>query len=358
MKTLLVFPPTADPAHPALGLCSLAAFLRARGKDVSVFDLNVEAHNHLLSSPVLARYSSILRARLEEFETCEQLPREKAEEYRTIAENLLSSDYLIENIDKARVKLREPETYSSLSGYEKVVSVVRRAMELISAAYFPTKWCPGAFSMRYQPTSSRDVLAAIGDRRENLFLEFLERRVSEIGSHNPDVVGISLNYHCQMIPALTVASLVKQHLPSAFIVIGGGLVSFYQERWKAFAQFQNLVDAWIPFEGEKPLCTLIETLESGGRASSVDGVLTFDGKRPAYRRPPAAPKLDDLPRPDFSGLVLQDYLAPEPILPILASRGCYWGKCAFCSHGHLYRRDFRQLTSADVLEMITRLSED
>jgi hypothetical protein len=34
--------------------------------------------------------------------------------------------------------------------------------------------------------------------------------------------------------------------------------------------------------------------------------------------------------PDFSDLPLQEYLSPRPVLPLAASRGCYWGKCRFC----------------------------
>ncbi|MEX0974350.1 MAG: radical SAM protein [Bacillota bacterium] len=38
-----------------------------------------------------------------------------------------------------------------------------------------------------------------------------------------------------------------------------------------------------------------------------------------------------LPLPDFTDLPLEKYLTPETILPLYPSRGCYWGKCAFCS---------------------------
>jgi len=49
MKTLLVFPPASDPAHPPLGIASLAGYLRDKGQDVTLLDLNISAYHHFLS---------------------------------------------------------------------------------------------------------------------------------------------------------------------------------------------------------------------------------------------------------------------------------------------------------------------
>ncbi|MBM4373415.1 MAG: radical SAM protein, partial [Deltaproteobacteria bacterium] len=50
---------------------------------------------------------------------------------------------------------------------------------------------------------------------------------------------------------------------------------------------------------------------------------------------PAAPLADlaGVPRPAFEDLPLGRYLSPEPVLPYDASRGCFWGRCAFCHYG-------------------------
>jgi radical SAM superfamily enzyme YgiQ (UPF0313 family) len=45
--------------------------------------------------------------------------------------------------------------------------------------------------------------------------------------------------------------------------------------------------------------------------------------------------------PDYGFAPLPEYLSPEPVLPVAASRGCYWGKCGFCPEAvaptHPYR---------------------
>lgn len=50
--------------------------------------------------------------------------------------------------------------------------------------------------------------------------------------------------------------------------------------------------------------------------------------------PPAIAETDILPYPDFSHFILDKYLTPEPVLPIMTSRGCPWRKCTFCTHHH------------------------
>ena len=40
-----------------------------------------------------------------------------------------------------------------------------------------------------------------------------------------------------------------------------------------------------------------------------------------------------LPPPDYDGLPLEKYFAPELVLPYDPTRGCYWGKCTFCHYG-------------------------
>jgi len=45
--------------------------------------------------------------------------------------------------------------------------------------------------------------------------------------------------------------------------------------------------------------------------------------------------------PDFGFAPLREYLSPEPVLPVAATRGCYWRRCRFCPEAvspvHPYR---------------------
>jgi radical SAM superfamily enzyme YgiQ (UPF0313 family) len=356
MRTLLVFPPAADPAHPPLGIAALAGFLSAKGQDVSLLDLNVRAYHELLSAAFLTWCAERLQRRMERMERRRALAPRDFGAYNAAAENLPSALWLIERIDQARRQLRDPAIYLSRRKYASVTSIIRRAMQLISAAHYPASWTAGGLSMSHQSTKSADVLAAINDRRQNLFIRFFEAGLPEIVARRPPVVGISLNYYGQMIPAMTLAAMVKKVLPETFLVVGGGLVCFFERRWEVLATFRAFVDGWIPFEGEEPLLDLIQALERGESLDEVPGLLRFAQHSPMYYPPGAPPEVSELPPPSFDGLPLNEYLAPELVLPILASRGCYWGKCAFCAHARLYRERFRSRPAAEIADMVGRLS--
>lgn len=357
MSTLLLFPPVADPAHPPLGIASLAGYLTERGRQVTLVDLNIRAYNELLTGQYLDRCARFMRKSLEVFESKPSLSPEYRARYRETAENLLSGGYLIARVDEARVQMRNRATYATRQSYARAAGILRRALQFVSAAHYPAQWTPGGFSMNHDCTSTAGVLDAIRDRRQNLFLPFFERVVPELLAPEHRVIGISLNYYGQLIPAITLASVVRKLSPQSSVVIGGGLICFFEGRWEVLGAFGNYIDGWIPFEGEQPLFALLEALDCGGDLSEVKGLVRFESGKTLYR--PAGDPLpaDDFPVPNYDGLHLAEYLIPEPVLPVLSSRGCYWGRCAFCSHARLYRDQFRRLGAEAVIHVVSRLHE-
>ena len=66
--------------------------------------------------------------------------------------------------------------------------------------------------------------------------------------------------------------------------------------------------------------------------------------------------LNALPLPDFSDFPLDKYHSPIPVLPYLASRGCPWRRCAFCTHQKTYL-DYREEDAADTRSRLSALQE-
>ena len=357
MSTLLLFPPVADPAHPPLGIASLAGYLSNHGKQVAITDLNIRSYNELLTAPYLERCARLLYRSMQVFESKPSLPGEYRGRYREIAENVLSADYLIARVDAARSQMRDHTAYKTRRSYARAAGILRRAMQFVSAAHYPAQWTPGGFVMSYDCTSALAVLNAIRDRRQNLFLPFFERVLPELLATEPRVVGISLNYYGQLIPAITLASVVRKLSPQALVVLGGGLICFFDGRWGVLGAFNKYVDAYVPFEGERPLLDLVNALDRGDDLDEVKGIVRFHNGKPLYR--PAGDPLPatDFPVPNYDGLRLSEYLTPEPVLPVLSSRGCYWGRCAFCSHARLYRDQFRRLSVNETMKVLLWLHD-
>jgi hypothetical protein len=69
--------------------------------------------------------------------------------------------------------------------------------------------------------------------------------------------------------------------------------------------------------------------------------------------------MSQLPGPDFEGLPLDRYLAPELVLPYDPTRGCYWGVCTFCHYGlaEVGTARHRERPVPQVLDQLTALQQ-
>ncbi|MGE5340660.1 MAG: B12-binding domain-containing radical SAM protein [Candidatus Omnitrophota bacterium] len=357
MKTLLIFPPAADPAHPPLGVASLAGFLRDKGEEVELLDANILSYYWLLSKENLNKCVKKMKRRFRQLDTLDSLPLNDAEEYRLLAETLLAAPYLIDHVEFALSGLKNPDVYTHPTDYARWASILGRAMELVSAAHYPARWYIRDFTLSYSPTRSSDVRAAVSDIKQNFFIPFYRSLLPSLRKINAEIIGISINYYCQLIPGITLAALIKKHVKPGVIVIGGGLMCFFDTQWDVLLAFKRMVDAIIPFEGEFPLLALIEAIKNNHALSGVPGVVAVNSHSVHYTPPAIIPDPEELPAPDFDGLPLTDYVSPRLVLPLLTSRGCYWGRCAFCSHAHLYRRKFRQRSIAAIIADMKTLAD-
>jgi anaerobic magnesium-protoporphyrin IX monomethyl ester cyclase len=102
----------------------------------------------------------------------------------------------------------------------------------------------------------------------------------------------------------------------------------------------------VAYEGEYALLELILALERGERPSGLIRGRTVED-------------MSELPPPDFAGLPLDRYLAPELILPYDPTRGCYWGACTFCHYGlaEVGTARHRERPVPVVLDQLTALSQ-
>lgn len=124
-----------------------------------------------------------------------------------------------------------------------------------------------------------------------------------------------------------------------------------------FFNMPRVVEQWITIKGvtavfggepEFVLDKLVSDMLEGNDISLYPGVFVKRGGLAGKEAPPLR-QLDKLPIPDF------DYFhwpnAEHRIIPIMAGRGCGWGKCLFCSDViTASTRTFRSRQSAKVLE--------
>jgi radical SAM superfamily enzyme YgiQ (UPF0313 family) len=115
------------------------------------------------------------------------------------------------------------------------------------------------------------------------------------------------------------------------VFIGGTLFVKFISEIEKNPQFFEFCRGLIVFEGETALTELLAALEKEEGLETVPNLLQPDeNESVAFNCSVKVEDLNKLPTPDFDGLPLEDYLAPEIVLPYNLGKGCYWNGCFFC----------------------------
>ncbi len=337
MRVALVFPPQGHFTQPYLSLPSLTAYLRANGyPDVWQLDESIESYDHFLSRERLERSLARIQApaKLAELEQKSELVFSEMERYQTLSEIALIGESVAASIEEAKGVLRSKRDFYDYERYLWAGRTVEQGLRILSQEFAPTRLTAHGFVMRHRVERSAEIVAALSDERENPYLEyFREQTLPRLQALDPDLVGISITFPSQAIPALTLARLIKQWKPSVHITVGGGLMAYVADKLAKQPALWTLIDSIVLLEGERPLLHLCEVVEKKRTLDQVSNLIYRDAKSGQVVKTGQIDPLDikTLPTPEFDGLPLAKYLSPELVLPLAATRGCYWGKCVFCT---------------------------
>jgi len=276
-------------------------------------------------------------------ESLNELTIEQQKEYNDlfIAKCLLRK--LVKQIDEAKGVYRDKEKYYDLNKLASAKRLIDSALEVISLAHSPTHFSLTTFEMSPGQNSIDDIERATADKSENLFVDFYASNFIEFAKkHQPDVIAISIVSNTQLIPGLTLSRMLKESGIKSHIVVGGTTITCLKDSlYRLGSKFGEYFDSAIFYEGERPLLELVRCLENKQHLGKVPNLMFLDNGKIVTNEINTTEDIDLLPTPEFDGLPLKLYFSPDLVLPILASRGCYWSKCAFCSHGLIYNGTFR-----------------
>ena len=374
MKIALFFVPQWTPAMPQLALPVLTAFLRKRGHQVRQRDLNVEIYDHMLSQPVIEE--AVGAARRLFGAKVGVVPDRRIPEPDLFQWAMAEGPALARKVEAAKVVFRGPEFYDPETSLEALLTLAQ-ALQVASLPYYPAQLDLLRFRPAHAEDSSRDLLAGAQDPRINPFLVYFQQHVlPDLETDPPELVGISIPTMGQMLAGVTLGLQIKKRLPGVHVVIGGPHITMLRESLMATPQIFQAFDSAVIGEGEVPLERLVNVLAEGGDLASVPnlvyrnpatGEMCMGPKDPLVGHPEPAKAvtgglpvqvdpLEDLP--DFDGLPLEKYLAPELILPLLTADGCYHGKCAFCNVGYGWLRSnfYHQFASEHIVARMMELN--
>jgi hypothetical protein len=138
----------------------------------------------------------------------------------------------------------------------------------------------------------------------------------------PDVLGVSVLFSGQVLFGLAIGIVARALWPGVRIIWGGPHVTALQDRIGRDPRFGRMVDAFVFGYAER---TFVELLDAVARNAPLPSACVRAGQGTVHR---AAD--DSTYAPTFQNLEL--YGLPRLTLPAQASRGCSYGRCAFCTY--------------------------
>ncbi len=308
-KILLLHPPAVKPSEPPLGAAVLLGSLRRQGIEADVLDANLGACLHLLDAERLSRRAGDAPATA----------------LKRALTHLRSSVELMRSGGGA---ISLPRYVTAVSHLETALAAWGGAQERLSLGDY--------VHSGLSEFSPADLERLAAGEVSTLFAPYYrEALFPRIDRMKPGLIALSINYRHQVLPAFELAGMLRRRLPHLPIVAGGGMLSSWREallrRDLRFSCFDHVVFG----PGEEALAKLA------------------DGAAEAYFLEGGSETHFD---PDFSFAALGDYLSPVPLLPVSATRGCYWRRCLFCPEASAPTHPFRALPPEQVPSLLRDLS--
>jgi len=311
-EILLIQPPTLKPSEPPLSLAVLKAALKTHGFSVTTLDANLQACQFLLDGERLAKLVGNDPA----------TTIHRALKHRQASLELLGS----------------PRAGESFARYGTAVRYLNQLLALWGDKHSGERLTLGDYQHEnLSPFEPADLQALAGGQERTLFRDYFQQQLlPQIEPLRPQVISLSINYLHQALPAFELAGLLKRKFPTVTLVAGGGLITSWQEPLRKLDRQLPPFDRLIFGPGE----TVLPLLLSGRWEADY---FLADASRIGFV-------------PDFDLVPLEDYLSPQPVLPVSASRGCYWRNCLFCPEAAAPVHPYAASAPTDFVDLLLALS--
>lgn len=312
VSVLLLQPPAIKPAGPPLGLAVLLGYLRRQGIEAKAVDANLAAYRYLLQPERLAAMAP--------------------------ASANTSLCRALKHAERSWSHLSSPAACNSFARYQSAVQHLNTALGGYRGLNGDERLTLGDYRHGGRSEFSlHDLQQLAAGETSTLFgVYFAEQLLPEVVARKPRLIALSINYRHQLLPAFELAGMLRRALPEVKLVAGGGMLT----SWRGELEKAN--DSLAPFDhlifgpGEE---SLLRLAKEDGHDFFLEGTTCLSFK------------------PDFSGLPPDDYLSPAPVLPVTASRGCYWKGCLFCPEAVAPTHPYRSCTPTEMPDLLLTLAD-
>jgi radical SAM superfamily enzyme YgiQ (UPF0313 family) len=338
-KTVLLYPPIADFTQPHPAIPYLASFLRKHGENVIIKDVNIEAHDTMLSEHFLLSCQQRIESKFNQLDNQPFLNLSEHSQYQSLLKALGVDSTIITTIAHIKQRFKDPDHFYNYERYVKNVDDLKQALQIISSAYHPMKIEPCEYSTPYFLTCPEDIEEQCRVEINPLMSYYQKFLIPWIQQENPDMIGFSAIYPTQILQMFALADLIRNHFPEIHLCAGGAFIcriALQIPQDKHSMLFMKYLDSIILYEGESALLNLIQHLKTNKANHKMNNTILYNRKTRDIHYPADQTFLEDIdsiPPPDYDGYPLHLYLSPEIVLPYAPTRGCYWNRCTFCHYG-------------------------
>jgi hypothetical protein len=328
-EILLINPPFSDINNPYISIPILAGYLKSKNIPVSGYDLNSELYYKMITPLNIKEGKDYLIERFVDLNNKNKLTFSENFEYWVTCYALLEMTKYHSDFEKVFMPFFNFDDVQNMP--PKIKNMYIR---ICSMKNYPEVILPEPFfkiTSPYDPFNSNEIILSIRDDTyyTRVYKEVLESIIIE---RRPGIVGFSVVYRHQVIPAFQCAAFVKANFPGIHVTLGGPFITIYMQQIKNKDIF-SYTDSLIIEEGEIPLETLsLELKKENPDLSKIPGLIYMDKQEIHYNQAATPKKLEDTPVPDYNIFQLDKYLNPidKILIPIRLSKGCNWQKCSFC----------------------------
>jgi anaerobic magnesium-protoporphyrin IX monomethyl ester cyclase len=317
MAIVLIFPPfVPNQSGPPAGLSALGPYLTQNGLDCRLLDLNIEFFWRLWND--WPRVAEAVRERLERRLASEHVTSSAARQFYHLLRLTLPL------LDQCRSRYdRAPENYTS----DVALFLQQSVANVMNAYYFDDVFVSGG---RLEITLD-ELARRVRDRVEDALLDDF---LSGYNWSSFDLAGFSLLSQSQLPFAMLFASALRAKLDRLRTVAGGAYVTEMIGGLASERETFNYFDFLVLHEGESALLQI-----AAGDGRRIEHPNVVGPGQDLSARSFLVEDIDTLPEQDFSQFPMDLYRPRGVSLPLYSSKGCSWGRCAFCSVNFLRYRE-------------------
>lgn len=368
MKVLLINPPvgTNESIYPALPL--LQGQLKGNQIDTTIFDLNIEFVKEITNSNYLRKTKNILEKIYQDNDYVNanvnpkyQLNKEQLNELnKKIEKNFIDYKKIIDVYTSSQccfyenyIKAHKMGKLKNEKIYQKYVKLFHILVSFAFLPFYPDE----IYTLHYYSELSfvannplykysyEDIKDKCSNDKRNIYIDFFEQKISELNLNQYDIIGITIPFEQNTIPALTLGKLLKEKT-KAKIVIGGIIPTTTIDSFKKYPEmFGKYFDHILVGDGEKSIVEYVHYIENKIPASEVSGLVYKEEDKIIQNKNTKIKNIEEIYAPNFDNINFDVYRSRN-LIPIELSKGCYWHNCVFC-YNHLWKKYYiRSVESA------------